>query len=72
MPSLHLAVAPVGSVLPDAVVDFELEVAGFAAVAGAVDDVGGATLAGGGVAAGAVAFGADVEVPLGAAFCTPP
>lgn len=67
VPSLHLAVAPVGSVLPAVVVGADFVAVGvdFAAVAaGAAVDA----------AAGAAAAGAVVEVVLGAfgAFCTPP
>jgi hypothetical protein len=83
VPSLHLAVAPVGLVLPE--VEEGADAADFAVVAGAAvfaAAAGGGTVAGAGVAAGAVAagavaagaFAAGVAVPVAACagFCTPP
>jgi hypothetical protein len=77
VPSLHLAVAPVGSVLPAVAVGADLlAVDDFAAVAADAVVAAGATAAGVAVLAGAagvaVLAGAAGAAAGAAAFCTPP
>jgi hypothetical protein len=74
VPSLHLAVAPVGSVLPELAFAVAAAGADFAAVVVGAVELDLEVLAGAGVAAGAVAAPAEAPAaaPEFAAFCTPP
>lgn len=76
---MHLAVAPVGSVLPELAVAVAAAGADFAAVVVGAVALDLEVLAGAGVAAGAVAAAppeapaaAPAAAPDFAAFCTPP